>query len=160
TVAVGGNLLGAAEAGVSVRRIKIGNFMIASTLGAFGGLLEGLRVNTIHPHIGGGTNITLRAIAAAVIGGTALAGGSGTVIGALLGMFVLAELQTGFNILGFNANSIFIYLGSAILLSMIISHFLVPWLRPPGRALMDDNGLEPIAVEPQPAKSTDVLRAE
>jgi ABC-type multidrug transport system ATPase subunit len=126
TVAVGGNLLGAAEAGVSVRRIKIGNFMIASTLGAFAGLLEAFRINSIDPNIGGGTNITLRAIAAAVIGGTALAGGSGTVIGALLGMFVLAELQTGFNILGFNAFTIFIYLGSAILISMIISQFLVP----------------------------------
>jgi simple sugar transport system permease protein len=134
TVAVGGNLLGAAEAGVSVRRIKIGNFMIASTLGAFAGLLEAFRINSIDPNIGGGTNITLRAIAAAVIGGTALAGGSGTVIGALLGMFVLAELQTGFNILGFNAFTIFIYLGSAILISMIISQFLVPWLRRAGRS--------------------------
>jgi simple sugar transport system permease protein len=133
TIAVGGNPLGAAEAGVRINRIKIGNFMIASTLGAFAGLLEAFRINSIDPNIGGGTNITFRAIAAAVIGGTALAGGSGTVIGALLGMFVLAELQTGFNILGFNANSIFIYLGGAILASMIVSQFVLPWLRRAGR---------------------------
>ena len=79
TISVGGNLLGATEAGIRVSRIKIGNFMIASVLGAFAGIMEAFRINSIDPNIGGGTRITFTAIAAAVIGGTALAGGSGTV---------------------------------------------------------------------------------
>lgn len=124
TVAVGGNLLGATEAGIKVSRIKIGNFMITSTLGAFAGIMEAFRVHTIDPNLGGGTQIPFTAISAAVIGGTALAGGSGTMIGALLGMFVLAELQNGFNLIGFNANAIYLITGIAILVSMIANQYL------------------------------------
>jgi simple sugar transport system permease protein len=124
TVAVGGNLTGAAEAGIRASRIKIGNFMIASLLGGFAGILEAFRINSIDPNIGGGTRITFTAIAAAVIGGTALAGGSGTIIGALIGMLVLAELTNGFNLLGVNANTIFLVQGIAILVSMIANQYL------------------------------------
>jgi simple sugar transport system permease protein len=124
TVSVGGNLVGATEAGIKAHRIKIGNFMIASTLGGFAGLLEAFRINTIDPNIGGGTSLIFFAIAAAVIGGTALAGGSGTVIGALLGALVLAELQNGFNLIGYNQNTIFLITGIAILVSMIANQYL------------------------------------
>jgi simple sugar transport system permease protein len=124
TIAVGGNLLGANEAGIRVNRLKVGNFMIVSVLGAFAGLLEAFRINSIDPNIGGGTRITFSAIAAAVIGGTALAGGSGTVVGALLGMFVLAMLQNGFNLIGVSANPFFLIQGAAILISMIANQYL------------------------------------
>src|SRR6266516_1653339 len=83
TIAVGGNLLGASEAGVRAGRIKVGNFMITSMLGAFTGMLEAFRINSIDP-LAGGTQIMFFAVAAAVIGGTALAGGSGTIIGAFV----------------------------------------------------------------------------
>jgi len=124
TISVGGNLLGATEAGIKVNRIKIGNFVITSTLGAFAGIMEAFRVNTIDPNLGGGTSVTFFAISAAVIGGTALAGGSGTVIGAFLGAVVLAELQNGFNLIGISANPFFLVLGTAILLSMIANQYL------------------------------------
>jgi simple sugar transport system permease protein len=124
TISVGGNMLGATEAGIRAARIKTGNFMIASVLGAFAGILEAFRINSIDPNIGGGTRITFTAIAAAVLGATALAGGSGTVIGALLGMVVLAELQNGFNLLGISANSFFLVQGVAILVSMIANQYL------------------------------------
>ena len=124
TISVGGNLIGATEAGIRVNRIKIGNFMMASMLGALAGILEAFRINSIDPNIGGGTALTFTAISAAVIGGTALAGGSGTVIGALLGALILAELQNGFNLIGISANPFNIILGSAILLSMIANQYL------------------------------------
>jgi simple sugar transport system permease protein len=124
TISVGGNLLGATEAGIRAGRVKMGNFMIVSVLGAFAGLMEAFRINSIDPNIGGGTRITFTAIAAAVIGGTALAGGSGTVIGALLGMFVLAVLQNGFNLIGISANPFFLIQGAAILISMIANQYL------------------------------------
>lgn len=124
TISVGGNLLGATEAGIRATRVKIGNFMLVSVLGAFAGILEAFRINSIDPNIGGGTRITFSAIAAAVIGGTALAGGSGTVIGALLGMLVLAELQNGFNLIGISANPFFLIQGAAILISMIANQYL------------------------------------
>ncbi|MCU7726835.1 ABC transporter permease [Actinoplanes sp. KI2] len=124
TISVGGNLVGATEAGIRVNRIKIGNFMMAAMLGALAGILEAFRINSIDPNIGGGTALTFTAISAAVIGGTALAGGSGTVIGALLGALILAELQNGFNLIGISANPFNIILGSAILLSMIANQYL------------------------------------
>ncbi|GIF73405.1 ABC transporter permease [Asanoa siamensis] len=124
TISAGGNPLGATEAGIRVSRVKVGNFMLVSVFGAFAGLMEAFRINSIDPNIGGGTRITFTAIAAAVIGGTALAGGSGTVIGALLGMFVLAMLQNGFNLIGVSANPFFLIQGIAILVSMIANQYL------------------------------------
>jgi simple sugar transport system permease protein len=124
TIAVGGNPLGATEAGIRSSRIKIGNFMITSALGGLVGILEAARINTIDPNIGGGTTLTFYAISAAVIGGTALAGGSGTIVGALLGALVLAELQNGFNLIGYSANTIYLILGLAILVSMIANQYL------------------------------------
>jgi simple sugar transport system permease protein len=124
TISVGGNLLGATEAGIRVARVKIGNFMITSVLGAFAGILEAFRVHTIDPNLGGGTQVVFAAISAAVIGGTALAGGSGTITGALLGALVLAELQNGFNLIGISANPFYLILGSAILVSMIANQYL------------------------------------
>jgi simple sugar transport system permease protein len=124
TVSVGGNIVGANEAGIKSRRIKIGNFMIASVLAGFAGIAEAFRVHTIDPNLGGGAQIPFLAISAAVIGGTALAGGSGTVAGAFLGALVLAELQNGFNLIGISANPYFLILGGAILVSMIANQYL------------------------------------
>ncbi|MEN3309095.1 MAG: simple sugar transport system permease protein [Micromonosporaceae bacterium] len=124
TISVGGNLLGATEAGIKAHRVKIGNFVITGVLGSFAGIMEAFRVHTIDPNLGGGTGITFTAISAAVIGGTALAGGAGTVIGAFLGSLVLAELQNGFNLIGISANPFFLILGGAILVSMIANQYL------------------------------------
>ena len=124
TIAVGGNPLGATEAGIRAGRIKIGNFMMVSTLGGFVGILEAFRINTIDPNIGGGFGIMFLAVSAAVIGGTALAGGSGTVLGAFLGALVLAELQNGMNLIGISANPYNVILGVAILISMIANVYL------------------------------------
>jgi simple sugar transport system permease protein len=119
TVATGGNLLGATEAGIRAGRIKIGNFMMLSVLGGLVGIMEAFRINTIDPNIGGGFELMFVAVSAAVIGGTALAGGSGTVVGAFLGALVLAELQNGFNLIGISANPYFLIQGAAILIAMI-----------------------------------------
>ncbi len=124
TVSAGGNPLGAREAGIRVNRIKMGNFMVTSVLGAIAGIMEAFRVHTLDPNLGGGTGVTFTAISAAVIGGTALAGGSGTVVGALLGAVVLAVLQNGFNLIGISANPIYLILGTAILVSMIVNQYL------------------------------------
>jgi simple sugar transport system permease protein len=132
TVAAGGNLVGASEAGISVAKVKIGNFMWTSTLGAVAGILEAFRTNTIDPSAGGYTPM-FYAVAAAVIGGTALAGGSGTVAGAFLGMLTLAILQNGFNLLGISADPYFIILGVAILAAMIANVYLTR-LRRAGRS--------------------------
>jgi simple sugar transport system permease protein len=63
----------------------------------------------------------LQAIAAAVIGGTSLLGGSGTAIGSLVGAFVVATLNNGLVMLGAQATVSDIYLGAAIILAMMLN---------------------------------------
>jgi simple sugar transport system permease protein len=65
--------------------------------------------------------LTLQAIAAAVIGGTSLFGGSGTAIGALIGAFVVATLNNGLVMIGAQATVSDIYLGAGILAAMLLN---------------------------------------
>ena len=120
TVATGGNLLGASETGVNVNRVKIGNFMLCSVFAGFAGILEGFRITSIDP-LAGGPNIMFAAVAGAVIGGTSLMGGLGTIVGAFLGVLVLSILNDGFTLLGVSAFTFYIILGAAILIAMILN---------------------------------------
>jgi simple sugar transport system permease protein len=120
TIATGGNLLGASESGVNVRWIKIGNFVLAAVLAGFAGIMDSERITSIQP-LQGGPDIMFLAVAGAVIGGTSLMGGSGTVLGAFLGVTVLIVLQNGFNILGVSAYNFDLILGIAILASMVLN---------------------------------------
>ena len=131
TVSVGGNLLGAREAGIKVNRIKIGNFIMCSSLAALAGILEAFKENIIDPSAGQ-LAVLLVALAGVVIGGTAMMGGSGTMIGMWLGMLVLGILQDGFNLRGISSNKYLIILGAAILLAMIANTYLTK-LRNAGR---------------------------
>ncbi len=118
TFATGGNAVAAAENGVNVRWIKIGNFMLANVLAGFAGILDSTRVTTIVP-LQGGPDLMFLAVAGAVIGGTSLFGGVGSVIGGFIGVAVLIILRTGLNILGVSAFTFDLIIGLAILASMI-----------------------------------------
>lgn len=131
TVAVGGNQLGAREAGINVARIKYGSFMITAVLGAFVGLQQAFQTSVIDPSAGGYTPM-FYAVAAAVIGGTAMLGGSGTIIGAFLGSMMLAVLTDGFNVIGISAYPLQFIFGGAILIAMI-ANIQLARLRATGR---------------------------
>lgn len=124
TQATGGNPVGAAESGIRTNRIKVINFAVTSTLAGLAGILQGTRVGSYDP-TNGGFNMMFFAVAAAVIGGTALLGGSGTVIGALLGATLLAIVFDGFNLTGVSANAFNVVLGIAILVAMILNVSLI-----------------------------------
>jgi simple sugar transport system permease protein len=119
-ISTGSNLLAAREIGVRTDRIKIAAFMIAGGLAALTGLITATVTGSASPDTGGSL-LTLLAISAAVIGGTALTGGSGTVVGALIGAFVIACLNNGLVLLGAQATESNIYLGLAILAAMILN---------------------------------------
>jgi simple sugar transport system permease protein len=120
TTAAGANPTGASEAGIDVNRLKIGNFILVGALSGFTGILEAFRISSIDPQAGG-NQIMFLAIAAGVIGGTSLAGGSGTIIGGLVGAAVLGILSDGFTLVGVNAFTFNIILGIAILIAMIFN---------------------------------------
>jgi simple sugar transport system permease protein len=86
--AIGGNLEAARAAGLQVDRIRIGVFMVASVLAAIGGLMQAGRVTAVTA--GQGSNLIFSVFAAAVIGGVALEGGRGRMIGALTGVILLS----------------------------------------------------------------------
>ena len=120
TIATGSNIIGAREIGVRTDRIKVYNFMIAGAFAAAAGVINTTQFASADP-LAGGPFLTLQAIAAAVIGGTSLLGGSGTAIGSLLGAFVVATLNNGLVMIGAQATVSDIYLGAAIVLAMILN---------------------------------------
>jgi simple sugar transport system permease protein len=124
TVSVGSNKLGAGEAGVRVRLVTIRNFVLCATTGGLVGILEAVRSQTVQPDTAGGNEILFLGIAAAVIGGTLLAGGSGTVVGALIGALFLGILHDGLVLQGVSANYLLFYTGLAIILAMSINVYV------------------------------------
>jgi simple sugar transport system permease protein len=124
TVAVGGNRLGAAEAGVSVRLVMLRNFVMCAGLAGFVGILEAVRVTTATPDPSGSNDILFQAVSAAIIGGTLMTGGAGTIVGALIGAVFLGILHDGLIIKGVNANYLYLYLGLAILLAMAVNVYV------------------------------------
>jgi simple sugar transport system permease protein len=125
TVAVGGNRLGAAEAGVRTKVVLTRNFVMCAGLAGFVGILEAVRAVTTTPDPSGSNGILFQAISAAVIGGTLLQGGSGTVIGAFIGAIFLGILQEGLNIKGVSANYFLFYLGLAVLIAMAFNTYVL-----------------------------------
>jgi simple sugar transport system permease protein len=124
TIAVGGNKLGAAEAGINVRVTVIRNFVVCSVFAGFVGVLEAVRASSVTPDTAGASETMFRAVSAAVIGGTLLAGGEGTAIGALIGALFLGILRDGLTLEGVNADYLDFILGVAILAAMIINVYV------------------------------------
>jgi simple sugar transport system permease protein len=124
TVAVGGNRHAAAEAGIKTRLVVIRNFIMCSLCAGLVGVMEATRTTSVQPDPSGANAILFDAIAAAVIGGTLLAGGSGTVVGALIGALLLGVLHDGLIIKGVNADYLSFYLGVAILIAMAANTYV------------------------------------
>jgi simple sugar transport system permease protein len=124
TVAVGSNRLGASEAGIKVRVVIIRNFILCSMCAGIVGVLESVRTGSVQPDPSGANEVLFDGISAAVIGGTLLAGGSGTVVGALIGALFLGILRDGLIIKGVNADYLSFYLGLAIIIAMAANTYV------------------------------------
>lgn len=117
--AIGGNAEAARRAGIHVGRVRVAIFTIASTLGAFGGILGASREFAVSTGTGGGT-LLLDAIAAAVIGGTSLFGGRGFISSALLGALVIGSVENGLDLLGQSSSTKDVATGIILLLAVSI----------------------------------------
>ncbi|WP_336969185.1 ABC transporter permease [Sphingobium aromaticiconvertens] len=100
--AVGGNAEAARLSGINVDAYRIGAFVLSSAAAGFAGILFGCRLGAINPTALQGTELTV--IAAAILGGTSLLGGAGSVLKTVVGAFLLFTLTNGFNILNLGAN--------------------------------------------------------
>ena len=124
TVSVGGNRLGAAEAGINVKLVLVRNFILCAALAGFVGILEAVRVSTATPDPSGSNTVLLQVVAAVIIGGTLMTGGAGTVVGALLGALFLGILNFGLVIKGVSSSYVDLYLGLAILIAMTVNVYV------------------------------------
>ncbi len=114
--AVGGNREAARRAGINVTRIRIYGFMIGSSLAAVSGIVAASRLSSVTPDSGAG-NTLLYAVGAAVIGGTSLFGGRGRARNAVLGGLVIATINNGLGLLGFDPYLNFLVTGGFLLLA-------------------------------------------
>ena len=118
TVAIGSNKLGASEAGVQVKLVMIRNYVLCALTAGLVGVFEAVRSQTVQPDPAGANEILFLAVAAGVIGGTLLTGGSGTIVGALIGALFLGVLKDGLVLQGVNADYLLFYTGLAIIVAM------------------------------------------
>ena len=121
--AVGGNQRSAELSGIRVDRTKLIVYVISGVCAATVGLIIASQLVAAHPRTGDG--FELHAIAAVVLGGTSLFGGRGTIIGTLLGAFVIGVLTVGLNQLGVSSFWQLIITGSVIVLALILDQLQV-----------------------------------
>jgi len=117
--AVGGNAEAARRAGINVDRVKIACFMIVSVMAVLGGIILASRLRSVDTNTGGGQAL-LYPIAAAVIGGTSLFGGRGTMKAALLGALVMIGIDNGLGLLGLSSGTKFVVTGGVLLLAVTV----------------------------------------
>ena len=117
--AIGDNKIAARRAGIDVKRVLITVFMISSLMAGAGGIVLASRLRSVDTAAGGG-NLLLNSIAAAVIGGTSLFGGSGRVPNVLLGALVIASVENGMGLLRLDAGVQFIITGFVLLMAVLV----------------------------------------
>jgi simple sugar transport system permease protein len=117
--AAGGNPGAAAARGVKVNRVKTGLFVLSAMMAALAGVISSIRTAAANPN--SGTGYELEVIAMVVIGGTALTGGRGTIIGTVLGILILRVMRNGIVLIGVPGLAYNIFIG-AIILGMMALH--------------------------------------
>ncbi|MCC6680355.1 MAG: ABC transporter permease [Phycisphaeraceae bacterium] len=115
--AIGTNEEAVRLSGINTRSIKVYVFVIAGLLSGLGGVFQSARLSSADPNAG--IAMELSAIAAAVIGGTSLMGGRGSVISTFFGVLIIALLQTGLAQVGVSEPSKRIITGSVIVAAVM-----------------------------------------
>jgi erythritol transport system permease protein len=119
--AIGGNERAALLAGVRVRPVKLGVYVISGFCAALVGLIIAAQLGASHPATG--ETFELNAIAAVVLGGTSLMGGRGTIGGTLVGAFVIGILADGLVLLGVSEFWQMVIKGLVIVFAVILDQF-------------------------------------
>ncbi len=117
--ATGGQSQAAADMGIDTRKVKLFCFMLCSFLAGFAGMITTLRLRSALPSLGEG--LELQAIAAAVIGGTALTGGIGSLIGFLVGTTLIRVIDNGLVMARIDANWFRFAIGALTIVAVILN---------------------------------------
>ena len=120
--AVGGNRDAARAQGVPVTRVKLISFMLVGMLAAFAGVVQFAERGSIDPLRGMGWELI--AVVACVLGGIQLTGGSGTILGAVVGVFLLQMLEQGLVLMGISVQVFRAIVGFILILTVIFNSWL------------------------------------
>jgi ribose transport system permease protein len=115
--AVGGNEQAAELTGVNVRRVKVSVYMLSALCAGIAGILQVGWLGTIST--GMGTGMELIVIAAVVIGGANLMGGSGTAFGAVIGAVLIEVIRNSLTLLGINPFWQGTFVGTFIIIAVL-----------------------------------------
>lgn len=118
--AVGGNPTAAILSGINIGRIRIFSYALSGVLAGFSGLVATGRLSAGLPNYGSG--LELDAISATVLGGTSFLGGKGSVVGTIIGAFIIAIIDNGLTLLGVNFYNRLIVKGCIIITAMYWDH--------------------------------------
>ena len=127
--ATGGFLPAAQATGIPTARVKITCFVICSMLAGFAGMIQTLRIGAALPSMGEG--LELQAVAAAVIGGTALTGGVGSILGGILGATLIRVIDNGMVLSQIDSNWFKFAVGALTILAVVGN----AWMRKQARAM-------------------------
>lgn len=116
--AVGGNKEAARACGINPSTIKWSTLVISAFLASIAGLITIGRMDAAHGMIGGEDDL-MNAIAAVVIGGTSLRGGTGTLIGSIIGALIIGTMRNGLNLLGVSSYWQLVWVGMIILFAVL-----------------------------------------
>lgn len=118
--AVGGNPESARRVGINVRRVHVAAFGIVGLMAAIGGIFGASRFGSVSYTAFAGGTLLLESIGAAVIGGTSLFGGRGSVWNAILGALVIGSLGNGLDLSGASAADKLMFSGGILILAVAI----------------------------------------
>jgi len=113
---VGGNEEAARFSGIQVDRVRMFTYILTGALAALAGIVNASRLISASANAGDGAE--LRVISAVVIGGASLAGGTGTVLGAFLGLLLVGVIENGMEILCVNIYMKNVVLGAILILAV------------------------------------------
>jgi ribose transport system permease protein len=118
TLAIGDNENAARATGISIDRMRLQLYTLSGLMAGIAGLVFMARVNAGDPTAGGTYELT--AITAAIIGGTSLFGGKGSILGAIIGALIMGVLQNGLNLLAVRPFYQLIAIGCVLILAVYI----------------------------------------
>jgi ribose transport system permease protein len=122
TFALGSNIEATRLSGVNVDRWQTAVFMLCGLFAGLAGVLIGARLNSAQPALGAGYE--LDAIAAAVIGGTSLSGGEGSILGTIIGALFIATLANGLRVMGVQQEWQIVVTGTVLVLAVFLDRLL------------------------------------
>jgi ribose transport system permease protein len=121
---IGINRASATSAGIPVERVINVLYVISALMGATAGILDGARVGAVY--VMSGVGLEFQVITAAVIGGTVLSGGRGTIFGSLLGVIVMAMLTNVLNLVGVNMYWQNVMVGAILVAVVALDRIVAP----------------------------------